>query len=206
MRIGIYGGTFDPVHLGHLVLAETCREQCQLDQVIFIPAGVPPHKQGRELTSGIIRADLLEFAVAGYGEFSVDRSEIKRSGPSFTVETLRALRQAHPDDELFFLMGADSLAEFSLWKEPQEIATLAGLIVVNRGTQVPPAAESLVPLLGRDAVDRIQFVTMPGIDISASDLRRRAHQGLSLRYLVPRAVERYIIEHHVYNDSQPVSR
>ena len=88
MRIGIYGGTFDPVHLGHLVLAETCREQCQLDQVIFIPAGVPPHKQGRELTSGIIRADLLEFAVAGYGEFSVDRSEIKRSGPSFTVETL----------------------------------------------------------------------------------------------------------------------
>lgn len=201
MRIGIYGGTFDPVHLGHLVLAETCREQCQLDRVIFIPAGVPPHKQGRELTAGHIRADLLEFAVAGYGEFSVDRSEIKRSGPSFTVETLRALRQAHPDDELFFLMGADSLAEFHLWREPREIATLAGLIVVNRGTQPPSSPESLVPLLGRDAVDRIQFVTMPGIDISASDLRRRARDGHSLRYLVPRAVERYIIEHQVYRST-----
>lgn len=201
MRIGIYGGTFDPVHLGHLVLAETCREQCQLDRIIFIPAGVPPHKQGRELTAGHIRADLLEFAVAGYGEFSVDRSEIKRSGPSFTVETLRALRQAHPDDELFFLMGADSLAEFHLWREPREIATLAGLIVVNRGTQPPSSRESLLPLLGRDAVDRIQFVTMPGIDISASDLRRRARDGHSLRYLVPRAVERYIIEHQVYRST-----
>lgn len=201
MRIGIYGGTFDPVHLGHLVLAETCRENCQLDRVILIPAGVPPHKQGRELTAGHIRADLLELAVAGYGEFSVDRSEIKRSGPSFTVQTLRALRQAHPDDELFFLMGADSLAEFHLWREPQEIATLAGLIVVNRGTQPPSSPESLVPLLGRDAVDRIQFVTMPGIDISASDLRRRVRHGHSVRYLVPRAVERYIIEHQVYRST-----
>ncbi|MDB5341622.1 MAG: nadD [Planctomycetaceae bacterium] len=198
MRIGIYGGTFDPVHLGHLILAETCREQCQLDRVIFIPAGVPPHKQGRELTAGPLRAEMLEFAIAGHAEFSVDRSEIKRSGPSYTVETLRELRQEHPGDELFFLMGADSLAEFSLWKEPRELAELASLIVVNRGTQPPPDLEPFVPLLGADSVARIQRITMPGIDISASDIRRRAHAGHSLRYLVPRAVERFIIEHRVY--------
>lgn len=198
MRIGIYGGTFDPVHLGHLLLAETCREQCHLDRVIFIPAGIPPHKQGRELTAGPLRAEMLEFAVAGQPEFSVDRSEIRRGGPSFTVETLRTLRLEHPGDELFFLMGADSLAEFSLWKEPREIATLASLIVVNRGTQAPPELEPLVPLLGADAIGRIQRVTMPGIDISASDLRRRAQAGLSLRYRLPRAVERFIIERKVY--------
>ena len=198
MRIGIYGGTFDPVHLGHLLLAETCREQCHLDRVIFIPAGVPPHKQGRELTAGSLRAEMLEFAIAGHSEFSVDRSEIRRSGPSYTVDTLRGLRQEHPADELFFLMGADSLAEFSLWKEPREIATLASVIVVNRGTQTPPDLDSLVPLLGSEPVARIQRVTMPGIDISASDLRRRAHAGLSLRYRIPRAVERFIIEHKVY--------
>lgn len=198
MRIGIYGGTFDPVHLGHLLLAETCREQCRLDRVIFIPAGVPPHKQGRELTAGPLRANMLEFALAGCPEFSVDRSEIKRSGPSYTVETLRNLQQNYPTDELFFLMGADSLVEFPQWKEPREIATLAGLIVVNRGTQAPPELESLIPELGAEAVARIQLVTMPGIEISASDLRRRSQQGHSLRYLTPRAVERFIIEHKVY--------
>lgn len=198
MRIGIYGGTFDPVHMGHLVLAETCREQCHLDRVIFIPAGIPPHKQGRELTAGPLRAEMLEFAVAGHPEFSVDRSEIKRTGPSYTVDTLRGLRQAYPNDELFFLMGADSLAEFSLWKEPREIAALASLVVVNRGTQPPPELEPLVPLLGAESVARIQRVAMPGIDISASDLRRRAHSGQSLRYLTPRAVERFIIERQIY--------
>lgn len=198
MRIGVFGGTFDPIHLGHLILAETCREQGRLDRVLFIPAGLPPHKQGREMSAGNARSEMLEFAIAGHPEFSVDRSEIKRSGPSYTVDTLRALRQEHPADELFLLMGADSLAEFHSWKEPREIATLAGLIVVNRGSQAPPELESLVPLLGEAAVRRIQVVTMPGVEISASDIRCRAQQGLSLRYLVPRAVERYILEQHLY--------
>ena len=198
MRIGVYGGTFDPVHLGHLLLAETCREQARLDRVIFIPAGLPPHKQGREFSPGNARAEMLELAIAGHSEFSVDRSEIKRSGPSYTVETLRSLRQEHPTAELCFLMGADSLAEFHLWKDPREIATLAGLIVVNRGSQPPPDLALLIPQLGELAVSHIQPVTMPAVEISASDIRQRAQQGRSLRYLVPRAVERYILEHHLY--------
>lgn len=199
MRIGLYGGTFDPVHLGHLILAESCREQCSLDRVIFIPAGSPPHKRGRELTAGHLRAEMLEFAVAGYPEFVVDQSEIKRSGPSYTVETVRAFRQDHPHDELFLLMGADSLFEFLLWKEPREIATLTSLIVVNRGPLAPSDLTTLVPHLGADAVERIQCVVMPGIDISATDLRQRAKQGHSLRYLTPRAVERFIVEHGIYS-------
>jgi nicotinate-nucleotide adenylyltransferase len=199
MRLGLYGGTFDPIHLGHLLLAETCREQCRLDRIIFIPAGSPPHKQGRELTGGPLRADMLEFALAGYSEFSVDRSEIKRTGPSYTIETLRAFRLDHPSDELFLLMGEDSLNEFLLWKEPREIATLASLIVVNRGHMPPPNLELLVLHLGDEAVERIQCVSMPGIDISATHLRERAKLGQSLRFQVPRAVERFIVEHHVYH-------
>lgn len=198
MRLGIYGGTFDPVHLGHLILAESCREQCRLDRVVFIPAGTPPHKQGRELTSGAQRAEMLEFALAGYPEFSVDRSEIKRAGPSYTVDTLHSIKQEHPDDDLFLLMGADSLNEFLLWKEPREIASLASLVVVNRGRVPLPNLGPLVPHLGAEAVDRIRCVVMPGIDLSASELRERARQGQSLRYLTPRAVERFIVEHRIY--------
>lgn len=198
MRLGLYGGTFDPVHVGHLLLAESCREQCRLDRIIFIPAGSPPHKHGLELTAGPLRAEMLEFAIAGCSEFSVDRSEIKRTGPSYTIETLRAFRLAHPEDELFLLMGADSLNEFLLWKEPREIATLASLIVVNRGHMPPPNLGLLIPHLGNEAVGRIQCINMPGIDISATQLRERARQGQSLRFQVPRAVERFIAERHVY--------
>lgn len=205
MRLGIYGGTFDPVHLGHLVLAETCRQQCALDHVLLIPAGSPPHKQGRELTAGPLRADMLEFAVAGYPEFSVDRSEIKRSGPSYTVDTLRSLRQNRPGDELFLLMGADSLNEFPLWHEPREIANLATLVVVNRGHMPPPDLRLLVPHLGTDLVERIQCLSMPGIDISASDLRQRSRQHQSLRFLTPRAVERFIDQHKIYQTDETAS-
>jgi nicotinate-nucleotide adenylyltransferase len=204
MRIGVFGGTFDPVHLGHLLLAEACREQAGLDRVIFIPAGIPPHKQGRELTPGNDRAEMLEFAIAGHPEFTVDRSEIKRSGPSYTVDTLRALRHNQPADEFCLLMGADSLAEFHLWKDPREIASLASLVVVNRGSQAPPDLASLIPQLGESAVSQIQIVTMPAIEISASDIRQRAQQGRSLRYLVPRAVERYILEHKLYQSGSNI--
>src|SRR4051812_9767249 len=116
MRIGLYGGSFAPIHGGHLILAEACREQGRLGPVEFLPAGAPPHKPERETAAPHTPADMIEFAIAGHGEFSVDRSEIKRSGPSYTVETLRSWRQEHPTDELFFLMGADSLADFMHWK------------------------------------------------------------------------------------------
>jgi nicotinate-nucleotide adenylyltransferase len=198
MRLGILGGTFDPVHYGHLLLAERCREECRLDQVWFIPAGLPPHKQDQKLTPGVQRAEMLEFAVAGIPEFQVSRCEIQRSGPSYTVETLRELQQERPEDELFFLVGADSLIDLPLWREPREIAERASLIVVRRGAQPPPELESLIPHLGTAAVSRIQHVEMPAIELASREIRARLRDSRSIRFTTPRAVEQYIAEHRLY--------
>jgi len=198
MRLGIFGGTFDPVHIGHLLLAEQCREQCRLDQVWFIPAGVPPHKLTQTLAAGKARAEMLELAVAGHDNLRVDRRELDRSDPCYTVETLAALKAEDPTRELFFLMGADSLAEFSTWREPQRIVELAELAVVNRGGAPLLDLGPMRALLGDALVSRIHFVTMTGMDVSSSDIRRRVSDGKSIRYMVPRAVECYIGTHGLY--------
>ena len=197
MRLGIYGGTFDPVHYGHLLLAEQCRESCRLDEVWFLPAAVPPHKQGVSITAGKDRVAMLELAVAGLPQFKVSTIELDRSGPSYTVDTLADLRSSRPDDELFLLIGADSLDDFPTWREPLRIVELATVVAVNRGrggVDIQRARSAL----GDEAAARIQQVTMPGIDISATDLRQRAATGRSLRFQTPRAVERYILEHRLY--------
>jgi nicotinate-nucleotide adenylyltransferase len=132
MRLGIYGGTFDPVHYGHLLLAETCREQLKLDEVRFVPAATPPHKTALRITDGHARADMLRLALSGYPEFVVDRRELKRKGASFTVDTLSEFAAEFPDAELFFLAGADSLRDLLTWREPERITQLATLVACNR--------------------------------------------------------------------------
>lgn len=198
MRLGILGGSFDPVHLGHLVMAETCRERLRLDEVWFVPAGHPPHKTDRELAPAKARADMLEFALAGIPEFQVSNLELDKSTTSFTVETLEALKSEDPDRELFLLIGADSLYDFPSWKNPQRILELAQVVAVNRGRQDPPSLDELEEKLGSEAMDRIQIVTMPGIGLASTDIRHRIRSGHSIRFLVPKAVEAYIIEHKVY--------
>ncbi|MBX3444044.1 MAG: nicotinate-nucleotide adenylyltransferase [Planctomyces sp.] len=200
MRIGIYGGTFDPVHVGHLLLAEQCREACRLDEVWFVPTGSPPHKQGVEIASGKARREMLELAIAGLPQFRVSTLELDRPGPHYTVETLSNLRRSRPDDELFLLMGGDSVAEFSTWREPERINELATIVAVNRGR----GGLDLEPLrraLGTDATRGVRLVTMPGIAISASDLRRRVGEGRSIRFQTPRSVEQYILQHGLYRDA-----
>ena len=118
MRLGVFGGSFDPVHYGHLLLAETCREQANLDEVWFIPAATPPHKQDREITPAKLRLEMLQLAVGGTDYFGVTTIEIDRGGVSYTVDTLAELRRLHADAELFLLMGADSLSEFPTWRDP----------------------------------------------------------------------------------------
>lgn len=132
MRLGIYGGTFDPIHYGHLLLAECCREQCQLDQVWFMPAEVPPHKQAQPLTAGRQRVEMLQLAIGGHEAFAVSRLELERGGVSFTVDTLAQLHQEDPTRELFLLLGADSLLDLPNWREPERICSLATLVVVGR--------------------------------------------------------------------------
>jgi nicotinate-nucleotide adenylyltransferase len=198
MRLGIFGGTFDPVHIGHLLVAEQCLEQCRLDQVWFVPAGIPPHKLSRTIAPGKARAEMVELAVAGHERFRVDRRELDRADPCYTVETLASLHTEDPSRELFLVLGSDSLVDFPTWREPKRIAELAHLAVANRGGAPLPDLERLRPFLG-DLVDsRVQFVTIPGIDISSSDIRRRVGEGKSIRYMTPRAVECYIATHNLY--------
>ncbi len=200
-RLGIYGGSFDPVHLGHLLLAETCREACELDRVLYLPCGQSPHKPRGAIATGPQRAEMLAFAVAGDPRFGVCRIELERSGPSYTVETLRQLRIEQPDCELFFLMGADSLADLPLWREPQAILELATIVAVNRGHRPPPDWTTLESRLGPNVRDRVRFVTMPGIDLSATEIRERTRLGQSVRFRVPRAVEEYIRHNGLYQRS-----
>lgn len=202
MRLGLFGGTFDPIHYGHLILAEQCREQVPLDRVWFLPAGDPPHKRGHELTPARQRMEMIEMAIAGHEAFELSTLEVDRGGTSYTVDTLEQLRKKDPARELFFLIGSDSLADLPLWREPRRIAELATLVVVMRpGSPLPDWGE-LVPLLGEEQVAGLQehVVAMPLIDISSTDLRRRVSEGRSIRYLLPRAVECYTKEQGLYGN------
>lgn len=197
MKLGLYGGTFDPVHYGHLLLAERCREELGLDEVRFIPAGDPPHKDRVDLTPGKARAEMLDFATAGNPRFVVDRRELSRPGRSYTVDTLAEFRAEFPDAELHFLMGADSLADLPLWREPARIAELARVVAVNRGRR-PPDRAALAAALGPAVASRVLFVDMPAVDLSATAMRGHVRDGRSIRYMTPPAVEAYIRDQHLY--------
>lgn len=194
MRLGIYGGAFDPVHLGHLLLAESCREQCRLDEVWFVPTRRPAHRPD-SLTPGKERVEMLELAIAGVREFRVSRLELDRDVVSRTVETLREIHQQRPNDELFLLIGADSLRDIMTWKEPEAIAELATITAVNRDTT---AAQQYLSALPESVQRKVQFVSMPPVGVSATDIRERAASGRSLRFLLPRAVDIYIEQHGLY--------
>ena len=198
VKIGLFGGTFDPVHYGHLLLAERCREALDLDQVRFIPAADPPHKDRDDLTDGVIRAEMLEFATAGNPHLVVDRRELHRSGPSFTVDTLAGWKAEQPEDDLYFLMGADSLVDLPTWRQPERIVELATIVAVNRGDEPLPDPASLVALLGEKIAAKVRFVTIPGMTLSATELRERARVGRSLRYTMPAAVIAYIEDKRLY--------
>ena len=204
MRMGILGGTFDPVHYGHLLMAEICREPLNLDQAKFTPAGQPPHKPGRRISDGHARADMLQLAVSGYPEFVIDRRELKRTGPSFTVDTLTELRAEtelktdQSDTQLFFLIGADSLRDLPTWREPDSISQLATIVVCNRPGLPLPTFEQSVSWVGEQIASRLMFVQMPGTDLSATNMRQRIQDGKSLRFMTPRAVEAFIKQHRLY--------
>jgi nicotinate-nucleotide adenylyltransferase len=200
MRIGIFGGTFDPIHLGHLILAEQCREQCQLDEVWFVPALIPPHKQTHTISPAATRCAMIEFAISGNSAFKLERLELERTGPSYTVTTLEKLYGHDPSRELFLLLGADSIHDLPTWREPKRILELATIVAVNRGRESfdqQAVQRHLTDQLG-EINPRICVVSIPGIDISATDIRSRVREGRSIRYQVSRSVEAYILEHSVY--------
>jgi nicotinate-nucleotide adenylyltransferase len=197
MRLGLFGGTFDPIHLGHLILAESCREACELDRVWFVVAGAPPHKPG-DRTSVADRIEMVRIAIAGNPAFEVSDLETRRPGPHYSVETLEEVHLQRPEDELFFLIGADSLADLPQWRQPERIAALATLVVVDR-PGVGLGLSSRWPDLGPSARP-FRMVTIPPIGIASHDLRRRVAEGRSVRYQVPRGVQAYIEAQGLYRD------
>ena len=189
------GGTFDPVHIGHLILGEAAREELGLDRVIFVPTGHSWRKPDREITPAADRLEMLRLAVAGNPNFEVSTLEIEREGPSYSEITLAVLRDANPGAEMFFILGRDALADLPNWHDPSAVVSLATLAVAARGDDTSPVSEDSA-LARLNA--RIVSLKMPAIGISASDIRRRANEDLSIRYQVPEAVSDYIESHGLY--------
>jgi len=198
-RLGVLGGTFDPVHHAHLFLAEEAYHQLGLDLVLFMPAGDPPHKPDRTISAAHHRQRMLELAIAGKSYFAISGVDLNRPGPSYTVEALYLLRREWgPAPIFFFIEGADSLVEIVKWYRPERLIDLTEIAVVDRpGAQVDLAGlEARLPGLSA----RLHWVRMPLLQISASDIRARVRDGRPISYLVPAAVEAYILEHGLYKE------
>jgi nicotinate-nucleotide adenylyltransferase len=192
VRIGLYGGTFDPIHLGHLRAAETAREAMGLDLVAFLPAAVPPHR-GTPLSAAADRLAMVRLAIAPDLSFEAWDAELRRPGPSYTVETVSTLLSERPSDSFVLVVGADTWPEITAWREPERLLSLVEVAVVDRLGY--PGAEPEAPFPGARGVRRAEGPSLP---ISATAIRERARQGRSVRYLVPDAVADYIAARRLY--------
>jgi nicotinate-nucleotide adenylyltransferase len=185
-KIGIFGGTFDPIHHGHLLLARDAIEQLHLDSVLFIPAALSPHKPGQHPAAADLRVEMIRAAIEGEPRFCLDELELARPAPSYTIDTIEALKQREPDSEFVFLIGEDNVAQLSTWHRFAELSLMVQFAVLDRSGL---RTEHPYPAVRRH------------IDISATDIRNRVARGQSIRYLVPAAVENLIRVHQLYRES-----
>ena len=192
MRIGLLGGSFDPPHMGHLMIAEEARWQCNLDIILFMVTSHPPHK-GEPEAGPEERFRMVEIAIDGISDFSPSRMEIDRGGSSYTAQTLKELHRLHPDSSMYLIVGADSVLDLSAWKDPDAVVQMAKLVVAPR-----PGFDlsHMEPRLQ----DKTYVLESPTVMISSTLIRRRVRRGEPIRFLVPEAVERYIREHRLYSD------
>lgn len=196
-RIGIMGGTFDPIHVGHLLLAEQVYDALELDGVLFVPAGNPSFKQDRKVSSAQDRLAMVELAVADNPHFAVSDMEVRREGVTYTVDTLEALGEELPSDvRLFFIMGSDTLATLHHWRSADRLAGLATFVGVDRPGDVTVSDDEL-GVLARAGFD-VEMVQVPAFEVSSSEVRRRLAAGKSVRYLMPLAAIEYLEEHGMY--------
>lgn len=197
MRLGILGGTFDPIHIGHLILAEEARYELHLDQVLLAPAADPPHKRQQDKSPAGHRVKMVELAIADNPHLALSRVDLDRPGPHYTLDMVRLLRAQHgPDVELFFLMGLDSLADLPTWHRPLDLMQQCHLVAFSRPDANFDWDELEAALPG--VRSQVMLLPMPELGISSTDLRERARQGRPLRYQVLPAVERYIHDHQLY--------
>lgn len=195
--IGVFGGTFDPVHVGHLAVAQEAADTLGLERVLFVPAGEPPHKPGRLISAALHRRSMVELAIADNPRFALEPMELDRAGPSYTADTLEAL--SGQVAKLTLILSADAFLALHEWHDPERILTLARVAVAPR-QGYPAAGPDYLARHFPDHADRVTFLDGPQIRLSASDLRRTAASGRSLRYLVPDAVAAYIEDHGLYRN------
>jgi nicotinate-nucleotide adenylyltransferase len=201
--VGILGGTFNPPHIGHLICAQEALIRLQLDTVVWVPAGVPPHREVEDDPGPEARFEMCDLAVSSDERFALSRVELEREGPSYTVDTLRAMRSSAPDDELFLILGGDQAASLRSWHEPEEVLKLATIAVAERTGWPRPAIG--VRLSGLRGAERLVFFEMPRVDVSSSMVRRRAREGKPIRYLVTDKVANYIGAQSLYAASTAVT-
>lgn len=190
MKIGILGGTFNPPHIGHLIVAESIRDQLKMDKILFVPSYIPPHKLFSQVALPKQRLEMVELAIEKNRNFSASDIEIAREGKSYTIDTINSLINLHPASQFYLVIGMDNLMDFADWKSPNEIVSKVELIVMNR----PGYDADVKSEFKRFAT----FIKVPNIDISSSDIRRRIKLGRSIRYLVPFEVEQYIVKKGLY--------
>jgi len=197
MRLGIMGGTFDPVHYGHLVIAEVARTEFSLDCVVWVPAGDPPHKDER-VSSEEHRYAMVVLATGTNPDFRVSRMELEREGPSYTLDTVRGFREEHPEADLFFITGADAILEILTWHRHEELVRLCRFIGVTRPGYDLARVNTVLPAA---YLEQISTISAPGVDLSSTDVRTRVRAGQPIRYLVPEAVEAYVRKHGLYRET-----
>lgn len=202
MRLGVLGGTFDPIHFGHLLAAEAARERLRLNWVLFAPAAQPPHKQRQHVSPVAHRVAMVCLAIVDNLYFVLSTVDVDRPGPHYTLDTIRLIRQQYATgaEETYLIIGADSLTQLPTWHEPLQLIQLCRLAVVTR-PHYPVDMDALERSLPGVA-ERMDWVEMPALDISSSDLQRRVREGRSIRYQTPDAVVRYITEHRLYHTNE----
>ncbi len=194
-KIGIMGGTFNPIHYGHLFAAEQARYTFSLEEVIFVPSARPPHKDFRVITLPENRYDMVALAISGNPFFKISRIEIDRVGPSYTIDTLIYFKEKLKNKELFFITGADAILEILTWKNTKEIFSLCTVIAATRPEY---EVNKYKKLLGEDMAKRVIVMEIPGLSISSTDIRNRVKEGRPIKYLLPPEVENYIYENRLY--------
>jgi nicotinate-nucleotide adenylyltransferase len=197
-RIGLLGGTFDPIHYGHLTIAQLALESCRLDQLIFIPAGEPPHKSKKLITAAIHRLRMVELALSAHPQFGLNDIEIRQKKPSYSINLLAFFQELYPEADLYLIMGADSLMELETWYEYQKLLTQTYLIVMKRDGIPDQKLKEKISHFVRSYSAQIHVATSIQLNISSSQIRDRVHHHQSIRYFTPAPVQQYIKTHHLY--------
>ena len=191
VKLGIFGGTFNPPHVAHLLAAEGVRDHLKLDKILFVPAAMPPHKQKDDVIPAKHRLEMVKLAIKGNPFFELSDIELRRRGPSYTIDTVNEMKRLYPHDEIFFILGIDLLIDFETWKEPGKILEGCTLVAMNR-----PGFD--LGVVDKKLLSRVELVNVPSVDISSTNIRRRVKSGRSIRYLVTAEVEDYIRCNSIY--------